>query len=442
VLCAVSFLIAGLARGEDRTGGDFQVLISSVASLRAIPISAIGIDAPAAVNATEGEFVSITATAGSGTGLQLITLSVTGAPPELVISANTSPNYNPMMTLSGTLGLNSAGTWIIHWHAEDNYGQVDSTTTQLTVADSNHPPSANPGGPYSGTANVPVTLNGGGSSDPDGDPLTFLWDYGDGVTGVGGTPSHIYTASGIYDVCLVATDNGSPPLSSTKVCTTASITSLLPADAFTVGDDKKIEISTGKSAWCVYLQPPDASFGASEIIPTTIVSKFDGQMISTINAHKGNVAGDKNGDGITDIRCCFSVTDLRVLFAGLPPGRMTVQDTLEGDLVNGSRFRAILSIDVLNKDKGPGATVAPNPMNPEATLTFSIRSAGVVTVRLYDFGGRSVRTVGQNVSYPSGAHSLLIDGLDDRGHPLASGVYFYRVETPDGPIQGRVVVAR
>jgi flagellar hook assembly protein FlgD len=81
-------------------------------------------------------------------------------------------------------------------------------------------------------------------------------------------------------------------------------------------------------------------------------------------------------------------------------------------------------------------------MNPQATLTFSLQSAGAVAVRLYDFAGRSVRTVVENASYGSGVHSLPIDGLDDRGHPLASGVYFYRVETPDGPIQGRVVVAR
>ena len=442
VSCVASLLLVGTARGGDRIDADFQVQLSSIISQRAIPISAIGISAPDTVTASEGELVSITATAGSGTGLQLITLSVTGAPPALVISANTSPNYNPMMTLSGTLGLSSAGTWIIHWHAEDNYDQVDSTTTQLIVTDSNRAPSANPGGPYSGAVNVPVSFNGGGSSDLDGDLLTFLWDYGDGVTGVGDSPTHVYASGGTYDVCLVVTDNGSPPRSSTQVCTTASITSLLPADAFTVGGDKRIEISADKSGWCVYLQPRDGGFGVTDIIPATIVSKFNGRTISVTGARKENVAGDKNGDGIADIRCCFSATDLRVLFAGLPPGRTTAQDTLEGDLVNGSKFRAVLSIDVVNRDKSPEATVAPNPMNPRATLTFSVRSAGAVTVRLYDFGGRIVRTVVESASYRSGIHTLLLDGLDDRGHLLASGVYFYRVETPDGPMEGRFVVAR
>src|ERR1041385_2747537 len=35
----------------------------------------------------------------------------------------------------------------------------------------NHPPSAAPGGPYSGTEGAPVDFDGSGSSDPDGDPL-------------------------------------------------------------------------------------------------------------------------------------------------------------------------------------------------------------------------------------------------------------------------------
>jgi len=41
-----------------------------------------------------------------------------------------------------------------------------------------------------------------------------------------------------------------------------------------------------------------------------------------------------------------------------------------------------------------------------------------------------------------GEHTLPIDGADDRGTRLASGVYFYRLDTPDGEIEGRFVVAK
>ena len=39
-----------------------------------------------------------------------------------------------------------------------------------------HPPVANPGGPYLGTAGSSILLDGSNSFDPDGDPLNFSWD--------------------------------------------------------------------------------------------------------------------------------------------------------------------------------------------------------------------------------------------------------------------------
>ena len=40
-------------------------------------------------------------------------------------------------------------------------------------------------------------------SDPDGDILSLTWDFGDGATGVGYTPTHTYTTPGIYEVLLI-----------------------------------------------------------------------------------------------------------------------------------------------------------------------------------------------------------------------------------------------
>ncbi|MFJ4275373.1 S8 family serine peptidase [Streptomyces coelicoflavus] len=45
-----------------------------------------------------------------------------------------------------------------------------------------------------------------GSTDPDGDIASYAWDFGDGKTGTGATPSHTYAAAGTYDVTLTVTD--------------------------------------------------------------------------------------------------------------------------------------------------------------------------------------------------------------------------------------------
>ena len=51
-----------------------------------------------------------------------------------------------------------------------------------------------------------VSFDGTGSSDPDGDTLTYAWDFGDRTTGSGATPSHTYDMAGNYDVRLVVSD--------------------------------------------------------------------------------------------------------------------------------------------------------------------------------------------------------------------------------------------
>ena len=86
-------------------------------------------------------------------------------------------------------------------------GDVSPILYDLTIQP-NLPPVADPNGPYLVAANSPITFDGTGSSDPDGDPLSYDWEFGDGMTGTGATPSHPYADAGIYDVCLTVTDDG------------------------------------------------------------------------------------------------------------------------------------------------------------------------------------------------------------------------------------------
>ncbi|MCB0166104.1 MAG: PKD domain-containing protein [Anaerolineae bacterium] len=87
---------------------------------------------------------------------------------------------------------------------DDDGGSATSTTT----VDVGSPPIAVAGGPYTGSENVAITLNGSGSSDPDGDPITYRWTFGDGSPAANGAVvNHTYVDNGAYVATLTVTDN-------------------------------------------------------------------------------------------------------------------------------------------------------------------------------------------------------------------------------------------
>jgi hypothetical protein len=69
----------------------------------------------------------------------------------------------------------------------------------------------------------------------------------------------------------------------------------------------------------------------------------------------------------------------------------------------------------------------PNPANPRTTIVFSLAAATSVKLSLYDVQGRFVATLASGF-YGAGRHTVEWDGLDGRGQPAASGIYFYRID--------------
>ena len=56
-----------------------------------------------------------------------------------------------------------------------------------------------------------LVLDGGDSRDPDGEILTYRWDFGDGREAVGPSPSHAYWTPGDYTLRLTVTDDSGRP---------------------------------------------------------------------------------------------------------------------------------------------------------------------------------------------------------------------------------------
>ena len=98
----------------------------------------------------------------------------------------------------------------------DNAGRIagsvspagGATRAVMWTLPTNRSPVANAGGPYAGRKKKDaIVFDGRASTDPDGDPLTFVWNFGDGTpSATGATPSHVYERLGTYTVTLTVSD--------------------------------------------------------------------------------------------------------------------------------------------------------------------------------------------------------------------------------------------
>jgi hypothetical protein len=70
----------------------------------------------------------------------------------------------------------------------------------------------------------------------------------------------------------------------------------------------------------------------------------------------------------------------------------------------------------------------PNPFNPSTTIRFKLDSPSHVKLRIFDTTGQLVQTL-YNRFLDTGAHEINWDGRDKMGYEVASGLYFYRLQT-------------
>ena len=83
----------------------------------------------------------------------------------------------------------------------------------------------------------------------------------------------------------------------------------------------------------------------------------------------------------------------------------------------------------------------PNPFNPSTTIQFNIPRSGDVRLSIYNVKGQLVNTL-VNEYLIAGQHSVVWEGRDNYGRDVASGIYFYRLETEGGVETKRMVLLK
>jgi hypothetical protein len=83
----------------------------------------------------------------------------------------------------------------------------------------------------------------------------------------------------------------------------------------------------------------------------------------------------------------------------------------------------------------------PNPFNPQTIIEYELAKDCEVEMTVYNILGRKVRTLVKEIQ-KSGQHRVEWDGKDEKGKEISSGVYFYRIKTPEFSQAKKMVLLR
>jgi len=97
-----------------------------------------------------------------------------------------------------------------------------------------------------------------------------------------------------------------------------------------------------------------------------------------------------------------------------------------------------LTVPVTPATVGPNF---PNPFTAATSIRFSLGRRSSATVTVFDASGRMVARFDEGTLDP-GEHAVDWDGRDERGRPVTSGVYFYRLEGGGDAAWGKMQVVR
>ena len=151
-----------------------------------------------------------------------------------------------------------------------------------------------------------------------------------------------------------------------------------------------------------------------------------GEPIVTLQGH---------GDGVTSVS--FS-SDGTTLASGAYDGTILLWDVAEW--TNAGKAVAANTLIGL-PDELQLQQNAPNPFNSQTVLSYFLPKSGPVRLELFSVTGQRVAILHQGPQQ-AGYHRLRWEAQDDAGRPLASGIYFYRLETTNGILTRKLTLLR
>ncbi len=83
----------------------------------------------------------------------------------------------------------------------------------------------------------------------------------------------------------------------------------------------------------------------------------------------------------------------------------------------------------------------PNPFNPQTTISFYLQESSNLKIDIFNCRGQKVKAL-VDEDFQAGRHNSIWDGYDQNNTKVASGVYYYKLQTPKGQIIKKMLLLK
>jgi hypothetical protein len=139
-------------------------------------------------------------------------------------------------------------------------------------------------------AGEPVTLDATPSHDAEGAIVSYVWDFGDGASGVGAAVTHPYLSAGTYEATVtVADDGGLTSAATVTVVITGDIEIEVLVDSFENGEWNGLWTEDPQDAWSITTNRATDGVAAAMIGPAASAATLTSGSLETHGATTASV---------------------------------------------------------------------------------------------------------------------------------------------------------
>jgi PKD repeat protein len=310
----------------------------------------------------------------------------------------------------------------------------------------------------SGEPPLTVEFDASQTTDPENDPISFTWEFGDGNSATGAVVSHTFTNTGIYNVTL-SPDDGFPLSKYVKKTVTVQVGAIQQMEGTGMGTpgSRNNRGNTFEKAFdtdlSTYFEGPNADsswvgmdFGGGVNVITIASAARSG-------SESRMVGGKFQGANTADFHDAVTIYSIEAKPESGKMNQVIVNDhgvyryaryigpARSYSVIAELAFYGTMVSSIKDSSPVPVADFRleqnyPNPFNPVTSIAYSLNQTHKIRLDVFNIRGQLINTL-VNETRLAGLHTAAFDA-----ERLSSGEYLYRLEAGDRSVVKKMLLLR